>query len=92
MCLNSAACFQDANLTWHTDSPDFTDCFHRTSLLWLPFGLLWLLSGVEAHFLLTSKRRSVPYTWLNVLKLVSIAEGGPLGPNDSVGGCVTSGA
>ena len=62
---------QDSDLTWYTESPDFTDCFHRTALLWLPFAFLWVLSGVEAHFLLSSKRRSVPYTWLNVLKLVS---------------------
>ncbi|KAE8746345.1 ABC-transporter, subfamily C member 06 [Frankliniella occidentalis] len=67
--------FWDANLTWYTESPDFTDCFHRTTILWVPFALLWLLSGVEAIFLLNSKKRSVPYTWLNVLKLRPCPEG-----------------
>ena len=29
-------------LTWNTDSPDFTLCFHTTTLVYLPCGYLWI--------------------------------------------------
>ena len=29
------------NLTWYTDQPDFTQCFHSTVLVYLPCGFLW---------------------------------------------------
>ncbi|XP_020285956.1 multidrug resistance-associated protein 1 isoform X1 [Pseudomyrmex gracilis] len=62
--------FWDANLTWHTNDPDLTECFQKTILIWTPCAFLWVFSAMEAYYLLNSKRRNVPYTWLFFSKLV----------------------
>ncbi|XP_032672071.1 multidrug resistance-associated protein 1 isoform X3 [Odontomachus brunneus] len=62
--------FWDANLTWYTDNPDLTICFEKTILLWVPCAFLWVFSSMEAYYILHSKRRNVPYTWLFIIKQV----------------------
>ncbi|XP_007443149.2 multidrug resistance-associated protein 1 [Python bivittatus] len=39
---------QDWNLTWHTESPDFTSCFQNTALVWTPCLCLW--AGFPFYF------------------------------------------
>lgn len=63
---------QDANLTWYTDNPKLTPCFESTILVWIPCGLLWLLAPFETHVLLSSHDRLIPWSWLNVSKIVRI--------------------
>ncbi|KYN22520.1 Multidrug resistance-associated protein 1, partial [Trachymyrmex cornetzi] len=60
----------DANLTWYTNDPDLTECFQKTILVWVPCIFLWTFSAMEAYYLLNSKRRNVPYTWLFISKQV----------------------
>ncbi|GAB1859186.1 Multidrug resistance-associated protein 1 isoform X7 [Camponotus japonicus] len=62
--------FWDANLTWYTDDPDLTECFQKTILIWVPCIFLWVFSVMEAYYLINSKRRNVPYTWLFISKQV----------------------
>ncbi|XP_072760187.1 multidrug resistance-associated protein 1 isoform X6 [Anoplolepis gracilipes] len=62
--------FWDANLTWYTNDPDLTECFQRTILIWIPCVFLWVFSVMEAFYLINSKRRNVPYTWLFISKQV----------------------
>lgn len=62
--------FWDANLTWYTNDPDLTECFQKTILVWVPCIFLWTFSAMEAYYLLNSKRRNVPYTWLFIFKQV----------------------
>ncbi|XP_069998353.1 multidrug resistance-associated protein 1 isoform X3 [Penaeus vannamei] len=62
--------FWDANLTWNTDTPQFTPCFERTVLVWIPCGFLWLFAPLETHYVLQSADRFIPWSWLNVSKLV----------------------
>ncbi|XP_067207174.1 multidrug resistance-associated protein 1 isoform X3 [Linepithema humile] len=62
--------FWDANLTWYTNDPDLTECFQKTILIWTPCVFLWVFSAMEAYYLLNSKRRNVPYTWLFISKQV----------------------
>lgn len=62
--------FWDVELTWGTDSPDFTPCFQDTVLLWVPCALLWLLSPFEVCYYRAQKDRFVPWTFLNGLKVV----------------------
>ncbi|XP_018359852.1 PREDICTED: multidrug resistance-associated protein 1 isoform X1 [Trachymyrmex cornetzi] len=62
--------FWDANLTWYTNDPDLTECFQKTILVWVPCIFLWTFSAMEAYYLLNSKRRNVPYTWLFISKQV----------------------
>ncbi|XP_042886660.1 multidrug resistance-associated protein 1-like isoform X6 [Penaeus japonicus] len=62
--------FWDANLTWNTDTPQFTPCFERTVLVWIPCGFLWLFAPLETHYVLQSADRLIPWSWLNISKLV----------------------
>ncbi|KRT79870.1 ABC transporter ATP-binding protein [Oryctes borbonicus] len=62
--------FWDANLTWHTDDPDFTRCFERTVLVWVPCIYLWIFSSLEVFYILNSKKRNVPWNFLNISKLL----------------------
>ncbi|KAK4305327.1 hypothetical protein Pmani_022778 [Petrolisthes manimaculis] len=60
----------DGNLTWYTDNPKLTPCFESTILVWIPCGVLWLLSPLETHLLLSSRDKHIPWSWLNVSKIV----------------------
>ncbi|XP_058792378.1 multidrug resistance-associated protein 1 isoform X9 [Phymastichus coffea] len=62
--------FWDTNLTWYTDDPDLTECFQKTSLIWVPCIFLWLCTSFEVYYLLTSKRRNVPVSWLYISKFI----------------------
>ncbi|XP_076311435.1 multidrug resistance-associated protein 1-like isoform X2 [Tachypleus tridentatus] len=62
--------FWDQQLTWNTTNPDLTPCFRKTVLAWIPFGFLWLLAPWETFNLLTSKNRYIPWTVINILKLI----------------------
>jgi hypothetical protein len=53
--------------------PDFTICFERTVLVWAPCAFLWLFSFLEVFYILNSKARDVPFTWLNISKFVRSA-------------------
>lgn len=61
--------FQDTNLTWATEDPDFTPCFQRTVLIWTPCAFLWAFSSLEAFYLINSRNRNVPWNGLNLSKL-----------------------
>ena len=63
---------QDLNVTWYTDSPDFPVCFEKTVLVWVPCFFLWLLAPVELFNVLNSRDRDIPFSILNIGKLVSI--------------------
>eukprot|EP00094_Tigriopus_californicus_P001437 TCALIF_01392-PA protein Name:"Similar to Abcc1 Multidrug resistance-associated protein 1 (Mus musculus)" AED:0.04 eAED:0.04 QI:0/0.8/0.33/0.83/1/1/6/0/1537 len=60
----------DLNVTWYTDNPDFTTCFHQTVLVYVPLGLLLGLLPVEFIYIRRSKDRNIPFTILNLTKIV----------------------
>ncbi|KAF0310803.1 Multidrug resistance-associated protein 1 [Amphibalanus amphitrite] len=60
--------FWNTSLTWDADVPDFTPCFERTVLVWVPCGFLWLFSPVETLMVLRSNDRFIPWTVLNICK------------------------
>jgi len=62
--------FWNSSKTWDTDDPDFTECFHQTVLLWVPCGLIWLLAPYETYQILYSKARYIPWSFVNIPKLV----------------------
>nr|XP_050866832.1 multidrug resistance-associated protein 1 isoform X1 [Vespula vulgaris] len=62
--------FWDTDLSWNTDDPDLTECFQKTVLIWVPCVFLWAFSVMEAYYLLNSRRKNVPYTWLYISKQV----------------------
>ncbi|XP_076672367.1 multidrug-Resistance like Protein 1 isoform X1 [Andrena cerasifolii] len=64
--------FWDNDLVWNSDDPDIPECFQKTILIWVPCAFLWVFSEIEVYYLLNSKKRNVPYTWLNISKQVLI--------------------
>ncbi|XP_050673788.1 multidrug resistance-associated protein 1 isoform X2 [Leptidea sinapis] len=62
--------FWDSNLTWYTENPEFTPCFEKTVLIWIPCGFLWLTALLDAYYILNSKERNIPWNILNISKLV----------------------
>ena len=74
LTLSVSVYFQNSTQTWDAEVPDFTPCFERTVLVWVPCGLLWLLSPAETLMLLRSNDRFIPWTVLNVCKYVSVPQ------------------
>ncbi|XP_069939625.1 multidrug resistance-associated protein 1 isoform X2 [Cherax quadricarinatus] len=62
--------FWDLNITWNSNDPDFTLCFEQTVLVWVPCGFLFLFAPLEIFYLRQSMDRLVPWTLLNICKLV----------------------
>ncbi|XP_047368145.1 multidrug resistance-associated protein 1 isoform X4 [Vespa velutina] len=62
--------FWDTDLSWNTDDPDLTECFQKTVLIWVPCVFLWSFSVMEAYYMLNSRRKNIPYTWLYISKQV----------------------
>ncbi|XP_041981791.1 multidrug resistance-associated protein 1 isoform X4 [Aricia agestis] len=63
--------FWDSNLTWYTEDPEFTECFEKTVLIWVPCAYLWLAALLDAYYILHSKERNIPWNILNISKLVA---------------------
>ncbi|XP_050076527.1 multidrug resistance-associated protein 1 isoform X6 [Anopheles maculipalpis] len=64
--------FWDLNLTWYTDDPDLTPCFQQTVLVWAPCAFLWLFSFLELFYLRKSANKDVPWSVVNVSKLLIV--------------------
>ena len=60
--------FWDADLTWNTDSPDLTECFQETVLVYTPAAVLFLFLPLQAVYIQRSRDRGVPWTLLNVVR------------------------
>ena len=59
----------DLNVTWYTEDPDFTPCFHKTVLVYVPCGFLCLLAYVDQFANWNSQKRNCPWSWINISKL-----------------------
>ena len=59
----------DSSLTWDTNDPDFTDCFHKTIFAWTPSVILFLLAPIEVRSYLMSVNRHTPWNLYNILKI-----------------------
>lgn len=65
--------FWDSNLTWYTEDPDLTPCFQQTVLVWTPCAFLWVFSLIELYYLRNGRNRNVPWSMVNISKLVVIS-------------------
>lgn len=65
--------FWNNSLTWDTDDPELTKCFEKTVLVWIPCIFLWIFSPLEVCYIINSKRRDIPWSWLNISKLAITA-------------------
>ncbi|KAM6244139.1 multidrug resistance-associated protein 1 isoform 3-T3 [Spheniscus humboldti] len=60
--------FWDWNLTWHTENPDFTQCFQNTVLVWIPCVYLWVCFPVYFLYLRCHDRGYIQMSNLNKAK------------------------
>uniref|UniRef100_A0A8C0BVV2 Multidrug resistance-associated protein 1 n=1 Tax=Buteo japonicus TaxID=224669 RepID=A0A8C0BVV2_9AVES len=58
----------DWNLTWHTENPDFTQCFQNTVLVWIPCIYLWVCFPVYFLYLHCHDRGYIQMSNLNKAK------------------------
>ncbi|XP_074036465.1 multidrug-Resistance like Protein 1 isoform X3 [Leptinotarsa decemlineata] len=61
--------FWNQTLTWDTNDPELTKCFEKTVLVWIPCFFLWTFTSLEVFYIFNSKKRDIPWNWLNLLKL-----------------------
>ncbi|KAI4887709.1 hypothetical protein NFI96_025031, partial [Prochilodus magdalenae] len=61
----------DWNRTWHTHSPDLTQCFQNTLLVWIPCLYLWLFAPFYIFYLKSHDRGYICMTHLNKAKTVT---------------------
>ena len=59
----------DLNLTWYTTEPDFTPCFHKTILVYIPCAFLWIFAFYDQLQNWKSLKRNCPWSWINISKL-----------------------
>ena len=59
----------DSNFTWNTEDPDFTPCFHKTVLVYLPCAFLWVFALLDQVQSWKSLARNCPWSWNNIAKL-----------------------
>ena len=60
----------NSSFTWNTEDPDFTECFQNTVLAWLPAAFLLLTTPFEVTSWQSSHCPQIPFTVLNVSKLL----------------------
>ena len=61
--------FWNLNLTWNTENPDFTSCFHKTVFAWIPSLILILFSFNEFRLFKSSVNQKIPWNILNLSKI-----------------------
>ena len=62
--------FWNSSFTWNTEDPDFTECFQNTLLAWLPAAFLLFTTPFEVTSWQSSHCPRIPFTVLNVSKLL----------------------
>ncbi|XP_037043484.1 multidrug resistance-associated protein 1-like [Bradysia coprophila] len=60
--------FWNASLSWYTNDPDFTVCFQKTVLIWVPCLFLWMFLSLD--IVCVKRNQSIPWGVLNISKLV----------------------
>ncbi|XP_029433020.1 multidrug resistance-associated protein 1-like isoform X1 [Rhinatrema bivittatum] len=58
----------DWNLTWYTENPDFTKCFHNSILVWIPCIYLWLCFPFYTLYLHRRHQSYIRMSYLNKTK------------------------
>lgn len=83
---------QNFDLVWNTDSPQFTTCFEQTVLIWVPCFFIIFFTPLELYNIKTSRYADIPWSFLNVTRLlISIILIG-LSASDLVYGIISKGS
>lgn len=62
---------QNTTSIWEVEDPDFTICFEKTVLVWVPCIFLWCFSPIEIVYIANSKEKAISWTWIHITKQVS---------------------
>lgn len=62
--------FWDIEEVWNTTNPNFSLCFQKTVLIWIPCGFIWCMIPLEIYYLIKSTSRHIPWTAINLTKLI----------------------
>ncbi|XP_040570074.1 multidrug resistance-associated protein 1 [Lepeophtheirus salmonis] len=63
--------FWDPDYAWNTNDPNFTSCFRKTILVWIPCLFFWAFLPFHIYKLYHSKARKVPLKTLGRVKALS---------------------
>jgi ATP-binding cassette subfamily C (CFTR/MRP) protein 1 len=63
----------DLDVTWNTDDPDFTPCFHKTVLAWAPSVIYLFFAALEMSKYFKGDVKKIPWNVYNVAKLLMTA-------------------
>ncbi|GBM92933.1 Canalicular multispecific organic anion transporter 2 [Araneus ventricosus] len=65
--------FWNWNLTWSTTTtPIFTSCFIKIGLIWAPIAFFWIFAPFEIYYMIRKKMIKVPWSILNISKLIVV--------------------
>ncbi|CAL4058622.1 unnamed protein product, partial [Meganyctiphanes norvegica] len=59
------------SITSSTQTPEMVPDIEKTIFVLVPCIFLWVLTPLEIKFILTSKDRLIPWSWVNVLKILT---------------------
>ncbi|KAJ6635068.1 Multidrug resistance-associated protein 1 [Pseudolycoriella hygida] len=62
----------NVSLTWIDTSPDFTECFKQTILVWVPCAFLLFFAPFDLYHRLNSRYANIPWSFLNISKFVTL--------------------
>ena len=63
----------NSNLTWYTDTPQFTECFQSTVLVYTPAGVLVVTSVMDIYNYIHSRLRTIPWSVCLITKMALTA-------------------
>lgn len=55
---------------WKAETPRIPICFEQTVLVWTPCAFVWLFSILEVFYMKNNLSRNIPWSYLNILKLL----------------------
>ncbi|KAJ6635067.1 Multidrug resistance-associated protein 1, partial [Pseudolycoriella hygida] len=70
--LHKRLLHNNVSLTWVDKSPDFTDCFKQTILVWAPCTFLLFFAPFDLYYRFTSRYANIPWSFLNISKFVTL--------------------
>lgn len=61
---------QDSESVWNSETPKLPTCFKETVLVWVPCAFIWIFATLEVFYMRKSFSRNIPWSILNILKLI----------------------
>jgi ATP-binding cassette subfamily C (CFTR/MRP) protein 1 len=62
--------FWSLNETWYTDDPDFTRCFHKTVLAWIPSAFFFFFAIFELKKITSNSKGKISWNTYNLTKVI----------------------